>query len=772
MDQVNNSIPSPDGFSDFKTILSKIAAKWYYFILALVICFTAAYFIIRYSNVIYPVEAYLLIKTENNGEGAAAELLYGNQLFGTVKSGNTEAVMMKSFPLINKVVKSLNFDKVFYTEGSVIIKEVYEDAPVKITHDTTSFVLPYGREFDFVVVDENNFSFYESEQDDDNSNKKGLYPFDEEIDFKGFKFTAHKREDINYKRIKGQRYIFTLLNPVSLTNYYRNSLLIMPMEEDPSIIKVGMNGAIPKKEIDFINKLVEFYRQDEIRKKNMIASKTISFIDSQLKNITDSLNFIENKLEQFRVEKRVSTDISEDGKRQWDQLATLETQRTQLASELNYFNYLIEYVQQDVDGGDLMIPSSAGITDQVLNNFLNEFVNLQVQRKTLQSNSPKNPQIPILNQSISRVKSNIIESVNNLKSSTQFKKSQLDNRIAQLEAGIKSLPGAQRQFVDIQRNNQLSENLYLLFTQKRAEAAISQASTTSDVTVVNPPMLAGGPIEPQVKRIYMVAFFLGISLPLAFIFIGSYFNDKIESKEDVEKYTGIPILGQIWKKNKGGNLVVNQNPKSAVAESFRSVRSNLNFFTSEKDKKVFLITSSISGEGKTFCALNLATIFSFSGKPTLLMGADLRKPRIFNDLGLDNEIGLSSFLSNTATLGQIIQKCEIPNLDVICSGPIPPNPSELLMEEKMGRLMKELKNIYDYIIIDTAPVGLVTDAYILMDFVDHSIYMVRQNYTTIDAVKQVHELYSNGKLRKTSILLNDVKLKTNKSGYGYYEETT
>ncbi|MDQ3392680.1 MAG: polysaccharide biosynthesis tyrosine autokinase [Bacteroidota bacterium] len=769
MDPQNNT--TTDSFSDVKNILSKVARNWYFFVLALVIAFSAAFFLIRYTEEVYPVEAHILIKSNTSGAGSAAELLYGNQIFETPKSTNTEAVMLKSYPLINKVIKSLDFDKQFLEEGKIVTSEVYEDAPAKILYDTSSTSLPYNRKFDFIVVDENNFSFYESEDEENKNVKKGLYPFNEEIDYKGFRFTAFKRTGFNLKKVAGRRYIFRIVNPYNLTNSYRSRLLVMPMIEDPSVLRVSLNGKIPQKEIDFISKLIELYRQEEVRKKNLMASKTINFIDSQLKNITDSLNFIESKLEMFRVNKKVSTDISEDGRRHYQQLELLEGERAKLTADLSYFNYLTNYVQNNQDGGDLMIPSAANINDPVLNGFLNEFVQMQVQRRTLQINSPKNPTIPALTQSIARLKSNIIESVNNLRGSTQFKKNELDRRISQIESGIKSLPGAQRQFVDIQRHNDLSESLYLLYTQKRAEAAISQASTSSDISIVNPPMLAGGPIEPDTKRIYMVAFFLGISIPLGFILIGTYLNNKVQYKEDIEKLTTIPLLGQIWRKAKGGNLVVSQAPKSAVAESFRSIRSNLNFFTSGKEKKVFLITSSISGEGKTFCALNLSTVFSFSGKPTLLIGADLRKPRIFNDLGLSNDVGLSSYLSNTAKLSQVIQRSEIANLDVICSGPIPPNPSELLMEEKMRLLMNELKNMYDYIIIDTAPLGLVTDAYVLMEHVDHTIYLVRQDYSTQDTLRQVQEVYANGKLKKVSILFNDVKLKKNKNGYGYYEET-
>ena len=263
-------------------------------------------------------------------------------------------------------------------------------------------------------------------------------------------------------------------------------------------------------------------------------------------------------------------------------------------------------------------------------------------------------------------------------------------------------------------------------------------------------------------------------MPLAFIIIKDFLSNKIYSKDDIESNTSVPVLGQIWRYSKGdgGMLVVNDAPKSVVAESFRSVRSNLNFFTADVDRKVFVISSSISGEGKTFSSINISTVFALSSKRTILIGADLRKPKIFGDFGLKNEIGLSNYLAGSAFKTEVIQHTSIPNLDVIISGPVPPNPSELLMTQKMADLIEELKEDYEYIIIDTAPLGLVTDAFVLMKYANHSIFMVRQNYTPVEAVSHLQDLYSSGKLKNVSILFNDVKDQTNNYGYGYgyYED--
>lgn len=767
MDQQTNN--NDTGFADIKVYLLKVKKHWYLFIISLIIAFTAAFFYIRYEPVIYPVEAAVVIRSDANVGGSAAQLLYGNQMFDNASSPSVEAMFLMSFPVIRETVQSLNFNTAFYTEGNIRTTENYVDAPATVEIDTTSAYIPYGKNFDFVVLDSNHFTLYESQIEGNNTVKKESFQFGTPVEYNGFKFTARKRDRVDYGHIKNRKYIFMVHNLHGLTNTYRGKLLVFPTENDPSLLTLSTNGPIPEKEIDFLNKLVEVYRKEELRQKNENASKTISFINEELESITDSLNFIENKLEVFQVQKGV-TDISADSRRLFEQLSTLETERQTMTSEINYYDYIIDIVNSNQDVDNLVVPSASGISDPVLNASISTFVKMQEQKSYLQRTAPRNPEIQRITNEIEGVKTNIIESVGNIKRQVQFSKSELDRRIQQLEQGLRTMPGAQREFVNITRLNELSESLYLLFTQKRAEAGISKASTTSDIVLVNPPMLAGGPLSPNIRQIYMVAFFLGITIPLVFIFIKGYFNSTINFKEDIEKLTKLPFLGTIWKRNKGGILVVNENPKSAVAESFRSVRSNLQFFTSNREKRVFVLTSAVGGEGKTFCAVNLATVFSLSGKKTLLIGADLRRPKIFNELGLNNKQGLSTYLGHSATKAEIIQPTKMPHLDVISAGPIPPNPSELLMSERMNILMRELKEEYDTIIIDTAPVGLVTDAFIMIAHADHTIYMVRQGYTTTDSVKQAQDLFETGKFSNASILFNDVKLKKSSNKYGYYED--
>jgi capsular exopolysaccharide synthesis family protein len=330
---------------------------------------------------------------------------------------------------------------------------------------------------------------------------------------------------------------------------------------------------------------------------------------------------------------------------------------------------------------------------------------------------------------------------------------------------IKRLPSAERKLITIQRNYRFSENLYNFLTQKRAEAGITKASASSDILVINPAMQQGGVISPNTKRNYLVAFILGIGVPFLLFFLIEYFNNKVQAKEDIEGIVNIPISGLIGHNNSDNNLIVKSNPKSAVAESFRTLRSNLHFFANKQDKKVFMVTSSISGEGKSFTCMNLGAVMALSGKKTVIIGGDMRKPKMYDDFGLKNEFGLSSILSGKMSLKDVLQKTVIENLYLISAGPVPPNPSEMLMQDDMADLIKELQVKFDNIIIDTPPIALVTDAFVISPLVDHTIYITRQGFTPLFAIKNVAELYKHEKIKNISVVLNDIK--NNRPGYGY-----
>jgi capsular exopolysaccharide synthesis family protein len=335
-----------------------------------------------------------------------------------------------------------------------------------------------------------------------------------------------------------------------------------------------------------------------------------------------------------------------------------------------------------------------------------------------------------------------------------------------MEDQLSGYPAAERKYIGIRRNYSLLENLYIFLLQKRAEASISRAASTSDIVMVNPPM-AGAPISPKPAQNYLIAGVSGLALPLLVFILMEIFNTRIQSKDDIERFTSIPFIGGVGHKTTPDNRSVLLSPKSAVAESFRALRSNLTYFLGDKQKATVLITSSISGEGKTFTTINLASVFALSGKKTLVLGADMRKPKLFGDFGLPNNTGLSTYLVGLKEFEGVVQKTAEPNLDLVSGGPVPPNPSELVLTGRMKKFFEEARQRYDYIIIDSPPLAIVADAFVLADHADHMIFVTRQDHTPKQLLKSLDEHYRNGRLKNISLLLNDIFKSGPGYGYGY-----
>ncbi|HCW06750.1 MAG TPA: hypothetical protein DGG95_05230 [Cytophagales bacterium] len=367
---------------------------------------------------------------------------------------------------------------------------------------------------------------------------------------------------------------------------------------------------------------------------------------------------------------------------------------------------------------------------------------------------------------IEELKGYMIAAINELRVADHIKMEELNKQIAELEKQIDQLPTELKEFIAVQRSYSLLQSLHMFLLQKLSEASITKVSNISSISVVNPPM-QGALISPSVTRNYVIFLFLGLSLPIGLITLLEVLNQKIQSKEDIEKITRIPFVGGIWHHKLKTNLAAVEKPKSAVAESFRAIRSNLNFFTGNQLKKVFMVSSSVSGEGKTFSTINLASVFAMSGRRTLIIGADMRKPKLYPDFNLENQRGLSGYLSQLNSFTEIVQRTSVENLDLISGGPVPPNPSELLLSGRMEALLQEALQIYDYVIIDTPPLSIVTDAFVLAKHVDHTIFVVRQNYTQRAFLQEIQGYYSTDKLKNISIVLNDISKTGLGYGYGY-----
>jgi capsular exopolysaccharide synthesis family protein len=742
---------------DFKRVLARAIRFWYLIIISLVLALAIAFYKNRYTQKVYPVSASIIIREMQ--ETGGAELLYKNALIDPYRNYLNEPYIIRSYPLVEKVVNDLNFNTTFYREGYFMTTEAYEYMPV-----SAAWCDPQDSRqgnFIFTLKDETHYSLSRY-SDRDDKEETTVFALDDSIHFQEFKLCIRNIPGREIKKFVGVPFLLSIQNPRTVASSYISRLGVEWAEVGAGVITLTLTGTNPQKEIDFLEGLVSAYRDMDLRKKNEAAIRTIDFIRSQLLGIKDSLRTVEYQLERFGNNSRVK-DMSADAQRFLERAEIFETQKSELLVRQNYYQYLDEYLAKGKGNLDqIVLPSSIGLSDPVLGSLLGKMVDLQLELKLyLDPTRERNPLVTNKIERIQEIKLNVLESVATLRSTDKIKMDFLNRQLEQIEKQLVSLPASERQLISVQRNYSLLENLYVFLMQKLSEARISEASNTSDIIPVNPPM-RGGAISPKPAQNYAIAAIAGIALPFALFILFELLNTKVQSKEDIEKMSAIPFLGGVGH-SVGQTLAVKAKPKSAVAESFRALRSNLNFFTGNKPKQIFMVSSSISGEGKTFTTINLATVFALSGKRTLIVGADMRRPKIFEDFGRTNQLGLSTYLSGLSEFNDVVQDTEIENLFFISGGPVPPNPSELLLTDRFEAFIKIASEQFDYIIIDTPPLALVTDAFVISKFVDHTVFVLRQNYSPKAFIRSIDEFYKSGKLVNMSILLNDIY----KSGLGY-----
>lgn len=745
------------GFTlDFKRVLSRAFRFWYLIVISLSFSLVTAFYQTRYSERVFPVSASILIRETQ--ETGGAELLYKNALIDPYRNYLNEPYIIRSYPLIEEVVKNLNFNVSFYREGYFMTTEAYNYIPVKARWCNPTEVKP-GR-FIFTLIDESHYSL--STFSNEITKSQPIFSLNDSILFDDYNLCISSVVGKNLKSYIGEPFLLVIQNPQSIVGGYVNRLKVEWAEVGSGVINLSLTGTNPEKDMDFLNGLISAYQDRDLRNKNEAAVRTIDFIRSQLIGIKDSLRTVEFQLERFGNSGRVK-DLSSSAQRLLEKVEVFEIQRSELLIRQNYYKYLEEYLQKGNDNLDMVIlPSSVGLQDPVISSLLTKMIDLQLEVKLYVNSESKNPLVKDKMDRIGEIKANVFESLRTLKSTDGIKMDFLNKQIREIERQSDLLPASERQLISVQRNYSLLENLYVFLMQKLSEAGISKAANTSDVISVNPPM-KGGQISPKPLKNYSVAAIVGLMMPLLAFVIFEIINNKVQSKEDIDKSTSIPFIGGVGHNPSGNNLTVIDRPKSGVAESFRALRSNLNFFTGNKSKQVFMVSSSISGEGKTFTTINLATVFALSGKRTLIVGADMRRPKIFEDFSRNNTVGLSTYLSGISEFKDVIQDTEIPNLFFISGGPVPPNPSELLLTSQFELFIKNALDQFEYVIIDTPPLALVTDAFVISKFVDHTVFVLRQNYSPKEFVRSIDEYYRSGKLKNMSILLNDIY----KSGLGY-----
>jgi len=481
------------------------------------------------------------------------------------------------------------------------------------------------------------------------------------------------------------------------------------------------------------------------------------------------LSQTEDNLQQFRSSNQL-LNVTEQATGITEQFLSLQNQLAELTTRKRYYDYVSEYLTSNSDFSNITVPASMGIQDPLLNTLITELITAQAQRANLIENQQeKNPLVQKLTIQIENTRKTIIENIDAVKKTTEISIDEMNKRIQRIEAQISRLPRTQRQLGGIERKYRLNDAIYNYLLEKRAEAKITQASNMPDNIILEPGRMVGtGPVLPNKRMNYLVAVFLGLLIPVGIFTLKKILNNKIESQENIENLTSVPILGKILHNHRKIDNVMFSYPKSTIAESYRALRTNLDFCFKGLPKKVILVTSSIEGEGKSFSALNIAMSYAQLERKTLLIDFDLRKPTTyFNIKQESSSLGLSSYLIDRARLEEIVVHSPHPKMDFIPSGPVPPNPSELLALPKTNELIFKLKDSYDCIVLDTTPLAQVSDAYLIMDLAEVKIVVARYNYT----MKKVFSMIMNDLKQKNVpnvyVMLNDNRDSIGQYGYGY-----
>lgn len=743
---------------NIKEVLQKYLRYWYLFVLGVLIAGTAAFIYLRYTTPQYRVSSTLLIKDDKKGPSLSENAVLNDlDLFQSGKNIDNEIEILKSKSLMNRVLKELALNTTYYVDGRVKSTEIYGNGmPVKLIVSRLDSAA-FNKVITIQTKDNINFQL-------EDEGTVSQHKFGQEIKKPYVAFTVVAGSGV----ITGGKNITVKFHDIrKVAESYNRKLTVAPVNKNASVLSLSLTDPVPAKGVAILNKLVEVYNNEAVEDKNLIAGSTIQFIDERLKYLTSELSVVEQDVESYKRDNRV-TDVSSEAKLYLDKASEYNRQLSEWAIQIDVLESIEKYLLKQ-DRQHELVPSTLTIQDATLLGLIGKFNELQLERKRLlRVSQPGNPLVQNINEQLVNLRGNILENLRNIKNGLIITRSNLQASSAQFESRIKEVPSIEKDLIEIKRQQSIKEGLYLYLLQKREESALSLAATVANSRIIDPAIAGDRPVEPKKQLIYLLAFLVGLGIPFAGIYVKELLNDRIQSQQDVKKSTDTPVLGEIAHNDTFEKLVVTENSRSTVAELFRLIRTNLQFATLGKDNKVIMVTSSMSGEGKTFFSINLGASLALTGKRVVLVNFDLRKPRLLQDMGLSNETGIANYIiDERLNIGDIIiPSPEVPGLYAIGSGPIPPNPAELMMSPKVGHLLAELREKFDYILLDTSPAGQVADAFTLAPFIDACVYIVRYNYTFKSQVVIVDDIYQNKKLKHPMIVLNDADMKE-AYGYGY-----
>jgi tyrosine-protein kinase Etk/Wzc len=753
---------------DIKKIIYLLLRQWYWFLLLGVLGLIIAFGYTKFTKTYYSVYTSILIPPEKSN-GIDVQSLFQGSMGNTQNNTFNQIEIIKSYSNVNQTLINLNWRTSWYKKEIFVWEGIYKQEPFDV-QEAPNFINPNNIKI-YITPTSNEEYTIAVDGEIRQQGEKVIVKFEEKGAFgrpyvnKYFNFTLLKK--VNGHDVTDGQYYFEFNDLIVKTLSYQRNLVAELKDKDSDIVECSLSSEEPERACDFLNELINVYIKSKMNVESEAQRRSLDFINAQLTGISDSLNIASTKFTNFRSANQV-IDLGEEGRVVMDNLKVIETEKAQSQMQLDYFLNLQTYLNSS-NYKEIVTPSVVGINDASLNALVIKLGELYNRRQILSfSAKENNPTFVMLDNQLSQTREQLNGNLRNLIDNVKRNINSLNQRQNEVNTRMSRLPQKEQQMVSIQRKFNLTSEIYTFLLQKRAETNIALASTMPDVQIIDTarPETAGI-IGLAPKMIMILGLLLGLSLPLALIFLRNFFNDSIRSQEDVEDHTNLPILGSILHYTTKSDLAVFEDPKSNIAESFRTLRTNLQFMLNGNNGKVISIHSCNPNEGKSFIAINLGTILAMNNKKVLIIGADIRKPAIQKRFNLSNEHGLSSYLIGEDTIDNIIFPTSVNNLSLLPSGPIPPNPAEILSKPEMETLMNQVRIEYDYIILDNAPVALVTDGFILSRLVDLNIFVLRYEVSQKHQVEMINQYASKEIISNPAILVNDIKL--NAFGSSYYK---